>query len=238
MFFFFCCFIEVKISSGFTFSPVLSAHFSPSLLPSCYIREDCTAVCCWCRCHEQLSHTRRQTTNPNSAEARKEEKNETQEEWKRRRREQKGKKGRDGGCGTERRREFLLRIGPRVLRSSMQVLIKRIQKRGASSLCVEMWERVTWGGGGLTSPPSLPTSCPAAFLPCFHLFAAELPGCTRAPRHQEESSGQCEEEDWVALKSSPHSPQIPSPRPPQPEPACPAAYDKWGLTLFLHLWGC
>lgn len=51
------------------------------------------------------------------------------------------KKEREG----ERGREFFPRIGPRVLRSSMQVLIKRIQKRGASSLCVEMWERVTRG---------------------------------------------------------------------------------------------
>lgn len=144
--------------------------------------------------------------------------------------EQKGTErnnGRDGGAG-ERKKEGEEKRG-RVLRSSMQVLIKRIQKRGASSLCVEMWERVTWGGG-LTSPPPLPfpTSCPASFLPCFHLFAPEPPRCTRAPRHQDESSGQCEEEDWVALNSLPHSPQIPSPWPPQPEPACPAAYDKGG----------
>lgn len=48
----------------------------------------------------------------------------------------------------------------------MQVLIKRIQKRGASSFCVDMWERVIWGG--LTS--LLHPLCPAALQPCFHIL--------------------------------------------------------------------
>lgn len=66
----------------------------------------------------------------------------------RERRVEKGKKGlkgrRKGGGRGERK--FFPCIGPWMPRASMQVLIKRIQKRGASPFCVEMWKRVFWGG--------------------------------------------------------------------------------------------
>lgn len=54
-----------------------------------------------------------------------------------------GKQKEGGGC--EGKRKFFPCISPWMLRASMKVLIKRIQKRGASSFCVEMWERVILG---------------------------------------------------------------------------------------------
>lgn len=154
-------------------------------------------------------------------------KNERGEEGNRR----EEREGRGGGRERKkergRGREFLPRIGPRVLRSSMQVLIKRIQKRGDGSLCVEMWERVTWVGGGLTSAPAPhpPPPCPAAFLPCFHLFFLPL-SRRAAPVHLDIGRSRRvkvrKRIEWHSTHSPlrrPHSPRVPSPQPPEPEPA-------------------
>lgn len=83
-----------------------------------------------------------------------------------------------------------------MLRASMKVLIKRIQKRGASSFCVEMWERVILG---VNLIPSDPVPCGASTL--FPRFTTEPSSCTCVPQHREKPLGQCEEEDWEALIS-------------------------------------
>lgn len=59
----------------------------------------------------------------------------------------------------ERERENSFPVS--ALEYSKQVLIKRIQKRGAHFFCVEMLERVI-----LPSPPL----CPAALQACFHIL--------------------------------------------------------------------
>lgn len=94
-------------------------------------------------------------------------KNERRE--RKRRRVEKGRKGwrgegKEGGGNGERK--FFPCIGPWMLRTSMQVLIKRIQKRGASSF---VWRcgRGSFGGVNLTPPTP---ACPAALQPCFHVL--------------------------------------------------------------------
>ena len=103
-----------------------------------------------------------------------------------------------------------------MLRASMQVLIKRIQKRGASSF-VQRCGRGSFGGVNL--PPPAPVPCGASAL--FPRFTTELPSCTCVPQHQEKPSGQSEEEDWEALNSfffsSPF--HLPSLHPCQPKPS-------------------
>lgn len=163
-------------------------------------------------------------------------KNERRE--RKRRRVEKGRKGwrgegKEGGGNGERK--FFPCIGPWMLRTSMQVLIKRIQKRGASSF---VWRcgRGSFGGVNLTPPhPRVP--CGASAL--FPRFTTEPPSCTCVPQHQEKPSGQSEEEDWEALNSFfftslPYT-SLPyihvSPNP----PGC-LWQGKWS-TLFIHLLG-
>lgn len=112
------------------------------------------------------------------------------QEWRDRRGKKKCSDGKNGTVrgeteGREKEREF---FSLWMLSASMQVLIKRIQKRGARPFCVDMWERVIWWGGGLTSPPHLPVPCSASAL--FPRFATEPPSCTCVPQHQEKPSGQ------------------------------------------------
>lgn len=96
-----------------------------------------------------------------------------------------GKKGTVRGEteGREKEREF---FSLWMLRASMQVLIKRIQKkRSQALLCGYVGEGHL---GGLTSPPHLPVPCGASAL--FPRFATEPPSCTCVPQHQEKPSGQ------------------------------------------------
>lgn len=93
-------------------------------------------------------------------------------EWRERKEEKKGREGKKGLKSGEKEgggkgeKKFFPCIGPWMLRVSMQVLIKRIQKRGASSF---VWRcgRGSFGGVNLTTPQP---SCPAALQPCFHVF--------------------------------------------------------------------
>lgn len=85
----------------------------------------------------------------------------------RERRVEKGRKGRTregkGEGGGKRERKFFPCIGLWMLRASMQVLIKRIQKRGARSF---VWRCGRGSFGGVNLIPTPP--CPAALGPCFH----------------------------------------------------------------------
>lgn len=101
-----------------------------------------------------------------------------------------------------------------MLRASMQVLIKRIQKRGASSF---VWRcgRGSFGGVNLIPPPPVPCGTSALFP----RFTTEPPSCTCVPEHQEKPSGQSEEEDWEALNSFISSFHLFSLHPCQPQPS-------------------
>ncbi len=152
----------------------------------------------------------------------------------RERRVEKGRKdwrgeGKEGGDKGERK--FFPCIGPWMLRASMQVLIKRIQKRGASSF---VWRCGRGSFGGVNLTPTPPVPCGASAL--FPRFTTEPPSCTCVPQHQEKPAGQSEEEDWEALNSffslftSPPCIHV-SPNP----PGC-LWQGKWS-TLFIHLLG-
>lgn len=110
------------------------------------------------------------------------------QEWRERREEKKCSEGKKGTVrgeteGREKEREFFFLW---MLRASMQVLIKRIQKkRSQALLCGYVGEGHL---GGLTSPPHLPVPCGASAL--FPRFATEPPSCTCVPQHQEKPSGQ------------------------------------------------
>lgn len=107
-------------------------------------------------------------------------KNERRE--RKRRRVEKGRKGwrgegKEGGGKGERK--FFPCIGPWMLRTSMQVLIKRIQKRGASSF---VWRcgRGSFGGVNLTPPNPPPPRALRRFslVSTFYHWATKLHLCT------------------------------------------------------------
>lgn len=83
---------------------------------------------------------------------------------------------------------------------SMQVLIKRIQKRGASSFCVEM-RRGSLGEGGvnliLPGPRALRRM---NLVSTFHHWSAELHSCSS---RWWTPLGQSEEDVWEPLNTSP-----------------------------------
>lgn len=84
-----------------------------------------------------------------------------------------GKEKEGGGKGE---RKFFPRIGPRVLRTSMQVLIKRIQKRGASPF---VWRCGRGSSGGVNLGPSIPCALRRfCLVSTFYHWAAELHSCT------------------------------------------------------------
>lgn len=86
---------------------------------------------------------------------------------------ERGKKRREGGKGE---RKFFPRIGPWVLRTSMQVLIKRIQKRGASPF---VWRCGRGSFGGVNLSPSIPCALRRfCLVSTFYHWATELHSCT------------------------------------------------------------
>lgn len=148
------------------------------------------------------------------------------------------KKGMEGKKGLERgkkrrggkgERKFFPRIGPWVLRTSMQVLIKRIQKRGASPFVLRCG-RGSFGGVNLGSsiPCALRRFC---LVSTFYHWAAELHSCTS-------TSGEAVGSKWGRGLSGTQlifpPPRLSAMSAPNP-PSC-LWQGKWS-TLFIHLLG-
>lgn len=170
----------------------------------------------------------------------KKKKNETQKEWKERKEEKKGREekkaltsGGKGGRGAKGERKFFPCIGPWILRTSMQVLIKRIQKRGASSF---VWRCGRGSFGGVNLTPLHPRALRRfSLVSTFYHWASKLHLCTS-------TSGEAIGSTWgrglrgtrlfffsPLLTSLPYIHVSPNP------PGC-LWQGKWS-TLFIHLLG-
>lgn len=142
----------------------------------------------------------------------------------RKRRVEKEKKGwrveaKEGGLSE---RKFFPRIGLWMLRASMQVLIKRIQKRRASSF---VWRCGRGSLGGLTPPTSVPCgalallSCQAALVYLNIGRSRRVKVRKRIERHSTHFPPLFTSPPWIHVS---------------PNPQCCLWQGKWS-TLFIHL---